>query len=61
MLPALCDKLADETAFIRFSHVTFSYKETQEEPNLTDISFALDKGETLGIASVHHLDLHRAH
>ena len=25
------------------------YKETQEEPNLTDISFALDKGETLGI------------
>lgn len=49
MLPALCDKLADETAFIRFSHVTFSYKETQEEPNLTDISFALDKGETLGI------------
>lgn len=49
MLPALCDKLADETAFIRFSHVTFSYKETQEEPNLTDISFSLDKGETLGI------------
>ncbi len=49
MLPALCDKLADEIAFIRFSHVTFSYKETQEEPNLTDISFALDKGETLGI------------
>lgn len=49
MLPALCDKLADETAFIRFSHVTFSYKETQAEPNLTDISFSLDKGETLGI------------
>lgn len=49
MLPALCDKLADEIAFIRFSHVTFSYKETQEEPNLTNISFALDKGETLGI------------
>lgn len=49
MLPALCDKLTDEIAFIRFSHVTFSYKETQEEPNLTDISFALDKGETLGI------------
>lgn len=35
--------------FIRFSHVTFSYKEAQEEPNLTDISFSLNKGETLGI------------
>lgn len=49
MLPAFCEKLTDDSAFIRFSHVTFSYKETQEEPNLTDISFSLDKGETLGI------------
>lgn len=49
MLPVLCEKLTDEDAFIRFSHVTFSYKEAQEEPNLTDISFSLNKGETLGI------------
>ena len=34
-------------AFIEFDKVTFSYN--KEEPNLSDISFALAKGETLGI------------
>jgi len=34
-------------AFIEFQNVTFSYNKA--EPNLTNISFALAKGETLGI------------
>ena len=34
-------------AFIEFDKVTFSYN--KEEPNLSDISFVLAKGETLGI------------
>ncbi|MDD3306770.1 MAG: ABC transporter ATP-binding protein [Acetobacterium sp.] len=34
-------------AFVEFQNVTFSYN--KEEPNLTNISFALAKGETLGI------------
>lgn len=33
--------------FIEFEHVTFSYDKVQ--PNVTDINFALKKGETLGI------------
>lgn len=49
LMPVLCERLAKEDAYIRFSHVTFSYKPEQEEPNLTDISFSLAKGETLGI------------
>lgn len=49
MLLARCERLAEEEAYVRFSHVTFSYKPSQEEPNLTDISFSLAKGETLGI------------
>lgn len=49
MLLARCERLAEEQAYVRFSHVTFSYKPSQEEPNLTDISFSLAKGETLGI------------
>ncbi len=34
-------------AFVEFRNVTFSYD--KKEPNLTNISFALAKGETLGI------------
>lgn len=34
-------------AFVEFQNVTFSYD--KKEPNLTNISFALAKGETLGI------------
>ena len=49
MLLARCERLSAEEAYVRFSHVTFSYKPSQEEPNLTDISFSLAKGETLGI------------
>ncbi|MEA4805666.1 ABC transporter ATP-binding protein [Acetobacterium wieringae] len=36
-----------DDAFVAFQNVTFSYN--KEEPNLTNISFALKKGETLGI------------
>jgi len=55
MLPRLCEKLEEDGAYIRFDHVTFSYKTGERaprqkmEPNLTDISFSLQKGETLGI------------
>ncbi len=49
MLLARCERLAEEEAYIRFVHVSFSYKPMQEEPNLDDINFSLDKGETLGI------------
>ncbi len=44
-----CEKRAEDEAYIRFEHVTFSYRQTEAEPNLADISFALKKGETLGI------------
>ncbi len=37
----------DTDAHIEFDHVTFSYDKVQ--PNVTDIHFALGKGETLGI------------
>ncbi|MEO1816065.1 MAG: ABC transporter ATP-binding protein [Acetobacterium sp.] len=40
-------EVAQTGAFIEFQNVTFSYN--KEEPNLTNISFALTKGETLGI------------
>lgn len=40
----LCEKEAEH---IRFSHVNFSYNHV--ENNLTDISFSLKRGETLGI------------
>lgn len=43
------EKMAENksTALIEFKNVVFSYN--KEEPNLTDISFALKAGETLGI------------
>lgn len=50
-----CDKIAADGAYIRFDHVTFSYQSGEDltkhdvEPCLTDISFSLKKGETLGI------------
>ena len=50
-----CEKTKKDEAYIRFEHVTFSYKTgahvsgKEAEPNLTDISFSLKKGETLGI------------
>lgn len=47
MVPQVCKKLENETSYISFREVTFSYNKT--EPNLTDISFSLQKGETLGI------------
>lgn len=55
MLPEVCERFEEDEAYIRFDHVTFSYKtgecvsEEKAEPNLTDISFSLQKGETLGI------------
>ena len=55
MLPMPGEKLQEDGAYIRFEHVTFSYKTGERafaentEPNLTDISFSLQKGETLGI------------
>ncbi|MDE7322118.1 MAG: ABC transporter ATP-binding protein, partial [Lachnospiraceae bacterium] len=49
ILPEVCKKIADDEAYIRFEHVTFSYQADCEEPDLTDISFLLKKGETLGI------------
>lgn len=44
-----CARRAEDDAYIRFEHVTFAYGDADAEPNLTDISFALKKGETLGI------------
>lgn len=44
-----CGQFAESTAYIRFEHVTFSYQGTKAQPNLADISFSLQKGETLGI------------
>jgi ATP-binding cassette subfamily B protein len=41
------EETVEKNAFIEFQNVTFSYN--KEEPNLTNISFALAKGETLGI------------
>lgn len=55
MLPEVCERFEEDEAYIRFDHVTFSYKtgecvsKEEAEPNLTDISFSLQKGETLGI------------
>jgi ATP-binding cassette subfamily B protein len=44
-IQALAEK--DRDCFVEFDHVTFSYD--KQESNLSDISFALKKGETLGI------------
>ncbi|MDE6989041.1 MAG: ABC transporter ATP-binding protein, partial [Lachnospiraceae bacterium] len=44
-----CEQSAEEEVYIRFEHVTFSYRSAEAEPNLADISFSLKKGETLGI------------
>ncbi|UYO62519.1 ABC transporter ATP-binding protein/permease [Acetobacterium wieringae] len=41
------DPEADAANLVKFDNVTFSYN--KEEPNLTNISFTLKKGETLGI------------
>lgn len=49
MLLEVCGKIADDGGYIHFDHVTFSYKGDREEPDLSDISFSLQKGETLGI------------
>lgn len=38
---------AEEGAYLRFEHVTFSYN--KRTPDLADISFTLSRGETLGI------------
>ncbi len=49
MLTEVCEKMESDGAYICFDHVTFSYKTDSEEPDLSDISFSLKKGETLGI------------
>ena len=42
------DRLGGEASpYIEFDHVTFSYH--KKEPNLRDVSFAVGRGETLGI------------
>ncbi len=38
-----------KTPHIEFDHVTFTYQEGKERSTLQDISFRLEKGETLGI------------
>lgn len=47
MVLEVCERIAEEEAFIRFENVSFSYN--KNEPNISNISFALQKGETLGI------------
>lgn len=47
MMLEVCEKIAGETAYIQFDEVSFSYN--KNEPNISDISFSLQKGETLGI------------
>lgn len=47
MVLEVCGKIVEETAYIRFDKVSFSYN--KNEPNISDISFSLQKGETLGI------------
>lgn len=43
----VCEKFANENAYIRFEQVSFSYN--KNEPNISKISFSLQKGETLGV------------
>ncbi len=47
MVLEVCQRREDENAYIRFQNVSFSYN--KKEPNISQISFALQKGETLGI------------
>lgn len=47
LLVETCGRQLREGAYIRFEEVTFSYNKTT--PNLSNISFSLQKGETLGI------------
>lgn len=47
MVLEACERIAEEEAYIRFDKVSFSYN--KKEPNISNISFALQKGETLGI------------
>lgn len=47
MLVEVCEKFYEKSAYLVFHHVTFSYNKV--EPNLSDISFSLQKGETLGV------------
>lgn len=55
LLPQICEKISEDNAYIRFDHVTFSYHsntivtEQKVDSDLSDISFSLQKGETLGI------------
>lgn len=55
LLPQICEKISEDNAYIRFDHVTFSYHsctaeaEQKADSDLSDISFSLQKGETLGI------------
>lgn len=55
VLPQICENISEDNAYIRFDHVTFSYHsntiatEQKADSDLSDISFSLQKGETLGI------------
>jgi ATP-binding cassette subfamily B protein len=46
MLISTCERLYDDT-YIKFDNVTFSYNNIK--PNIENISFGINKGETLGI------------
>lgn len=47
LLPVPAQGEAAETAHVVFDHVTFSYNKTH--PNVTDLSFRLERGQTLGV------------
>lgn len=47
MAVEVCERFYKEAAYLVFDHVTFSYNKVK--PNLFDLSFSLQKGETLGI------------
>ena len=47
MVLEVCKRMEDENAYIRFQNVSFSYN--KKEPNISNINFSLQKGETLGI------------
>lgn len=48
LMPTLPESApAEEGAYLRFEHVTFSYR--KKTPELSDLSFSVGRGETLGI------------
>lgn len=47
MVQEVCERIEEESAYIRFDNVSFSYSRTT--PNISNISFSMQKGESLGI------------